>query len=227
MDEPRDFVKEAGQWLKTQEPLEALLSRERVQVVSWLVQILAQPDQGGGGTYPRKYAAFVLGQIGATESLDALQTARDRESVRGVREAMDAAIAALRSCKTDPNLTEIDRRRIVQNVYDGKPPMWKGEPETGSAATETGTTQKSGGCWIASAAYGPYSQEVAFLKAFRDRELQSRRLGRALVRLYYRTSPPLARLMNSSHVLKRSIQCFVVAPALRLLGFEAAPRHRP
>jgi hypothetical protein len=225
VDEPRDFVKEAGQWLKTPEPLDVLLTRERDQAVSWLVQILRQPDQGGGGTYPRKYAAFVLGQIGATESLETLQTARDQESVRGVREAMDAAIVALRSCKADSSLTEIDRRRIVQNVYDGKPPMWSGEAESPSATTETGTTQKSGGCWIATAAYGANSPEVAFLQAFRDRELQSRGLGRFLVSLYYRTSPPLARLMSSSRLLEQSIRRLVLAPALRLLGFKQRPRE--
>ena len=51
-------------------------------------------------------------------------------------------------------------------------------------------------CFIATAAYGDIdAPEVEQLRQFRDRSLMSNPFGRGFVRMYYRVSPPVARLI--------------------------------
>jgi len=58
-------------------------------------------------------------------------------------------------------------------------------------------------CFIATAAYGtPFAEEVDVLRLWRDETLLKSSVGRKLVGLYYRTSPPLARLIESRPALK-------------------------
>ena len=68
------------------------------------------------------------------------------------------------------------------------------------------------GCFIATAAYGtPFAKEIDYLRKFRDRYLLKNRIGRALVRFYYRHSPPVAEFISKSSLL-RKITRFFLAP---------------
>ncbi|MCB0296482.1 MAG: cold shock domain-containing protein, partial [Calditrichaeota bacterium] len=49
---------------------------------------------------------------------------------------------------------------------------------------------------------GVESREVRLLRRFRDRRLLPSASGRLLTRIYYRTSPPLARLLRRSPRLR-------------------------
>jgi hypothetical protein len=61
----------------------------------------------------------------------------------------------------------------------------------------------SGGCFIATAAYGtPIAEEIEILREFRDKYLMTNPVGRALVEFYYRMSPSIAEFITRHPSLK-------------------------
>ena len=84
-------------------------------------------------------------------------------------------------------------------------------------------------CFIATAAYGSdMAREVQLLRQFRDRRLMASEPGRALVRFYYRNSPPLAELIRERDGARVAVRAALVpvvwsiehpAAALWLAGF--------
>jgi serine protease len=64
-----------------------------------------------------------------------------------------------------------------------------------------------GGCFIATAAYGtPMVEDVRYLRAFRDQFLMGGTVGEALVRLYYRLSPPVADFIREHDSLRAAVR---------------------
>ena len=85
----------------------------------------------------------------------------------------------------------------------------------------------SGGCFIASAAFGSYLEpNVEVLRDFRDRYLLTNGPGTAFVKLYYRTSPPIADYISrhdgvklATRVLLTPVVYGVRYPKVAFLGF--------
>jgi len=72
-------------------------------------------------------------------------------------------------------------------------------------------------CFIATAAYGTHlSQEVEVLRQFRDEFLITNPAGRALVAIYYKLSPPLARFISRHRTLRGVVRECLVNPAVAL-----------
>jgi YD repeat-containing protein len=88
----------------------------------------------------------------------------------------------------------------------------------------------SGGCWIATAAYGSaLDPHVQVLRDFRDRHLLTNAPGRALVKLYAATSPPIAAFLARHDSMRFVARCALTPvvfgvehpAAAALLGFFA------
>jgi len=74
-----------------------------------------------------------------------------------------------------------------------------------------------GGCFIATAAFGSYMEpHVRVLRSFRDVCLQTSGPGRAFVRWYYATSPPIADTIRKSETLRAGVRLALIP----LIGFS-------
>ena len=73
------------------------------------------------------------------------------------------------------------------------------------------------GCYVATYVYGETSREVALLRSFRDRRLQSHSVTRAMVSAYYATSPGAIRWFGGNDVF-RALCHGLLKPVVQALG---------
>jgi hypothetical protein len=76
---------------------------------------------------------------------------------------------------------------------------------------------KEQACFIATAAYGtPLAEEVGTLRQFRDEFLITNPIGRALVAVYYKLSPPAAGFISRHRTLRTVVRGCLVNPAVNV-----------
>ncbi|MFP4116160.1 MAG: CFI-box-CTERM domain-containing protein [Candidatus Aenigmatarchaeota archaeon] len=70
-----------------------------------------------------------------------------------------------------------------------------------------------GGCFIATACYGSeFTEEVLFLKDFRDEFLTDFSIGQKFIENYYRYSPPIADFLKRNEFLRSLSRLLLVEP---------------
>jgi len=83
--------------------------------------------------------------------------------------------------------------------------------------------QRGGGCFIATAAFETsMAHEVNVLRSFRDNVLMREKPGQKFISFYYTVSPPVAKLIEKSRLLKlvtRATLTPVIRMAKSLIGF--------
>jgi hypothetical protein len=129
-EEARDFLAEAERILLkpdamqqaagvpvTRIPLRELLNVEVTEAANALAALL----QGPNGGY-RKTAALAFGQLGFDDQqiLNLLETQKVNEKAQGNIDAIEAAIAALQLIPRRTKSSDLDRRRAVENLYEGR-----------------------------------------------------------------------------------------------------------
>jgi hypothetical protein len=81
---------------------------------------------------------------------------------------------------------------------------------------KSSTPPPSGGCFIATAAYGTsMAEEIQILREFRDKYLLTNPVGQTLVDIYYRSSPPVAEFITEHPSLKPIVRAGLV-PAVSM-----------
>jgi polyhydroxybutyrate depolymerase len=83
---------------------------------------------------------------------------------------------------------------------------------------ESTTPPPSGGCFIATAAYGtPTAEQLDVLREFRDDVLLKSTVGSRLVDLYYRVSPPIADFISEHNFVRTLVRELLIDPIVWLV----------
>ncbi len=76
-----------------------------------------------------------------------------------------------------------------------------------SSYSSSNNPSSSGGCYIATMAYGDYDHpQVMVLRSYRDNVLMKSLLGRTFVRFYYATSPHLVKILSGHKRINAAIR---------------------
>ena len=86
----------------------------------------------------------------------------------------------------------------------------------------------SGGCFIATAAYGtPMAEEIEILREFRDEYLLTNPVGKGLVDFYYKVSPPIAEFITEHPSLKPIVRAeLLTAVVMSTIAVNTTPAEK-
>jgi hypothetical protein len=120
MSEPRDYLKEATDFVGAPAPLGGLLKTNRAEVIQNLLNAI-HLNVNMMSTMVRKAAVYALGQIGDPSTVNALMSRLNIEQASGVKDAIVASISAI-NLAPDPEYSQLNRRKIIEDIYNGRRP---------------------------------------------------------------------------------------------------------
>lgn len=83
--------------------------------------------------------------------------------------------------------------------------------------------RKENACFIATACYGEFSNEVLFLRAFRNKVLVSNSLGRTSIKIYYKSAPYISKILRKYYLLNWVTKYLVLTPIILILKKLSKP----
>ena len=113
-DRIRDFIDEAPNIMEDASSIRSLIDSEDQNKVIDAINICRKNIKEGDDS-ARKYAYFVLGQIGDEVALDDLNRVVASEQKRGLVDAANSAIDAIRKAPRNAGFSETNRRTILEN----------------------------------------------------------------------------------------------------------------
>lgn len=118
----RDYLEEASSVIfQNKVSLSAKAESNPVHVVINLLNVLENAREEMQAMI-RKAATYALGQIGHVETLEPLRGYFEIEQAPGVKDAMLAAMTAIKLAPDDASFSQIDRCKIIDDVYHGRRP---------------------------------------------------------------------------------------------------------
>ena len=165
-------------------------------------------------------AAFLMGRICAVGRDMISQANIQRKCIKHYEEAIqlgyDEAIATYYMAK---HKDAWDKKSAAVELYERVVELLGVDDPKGmdSAKQIEKLKAKKGFCFIATAVYGSYSApEVIILRRFRDNFLLSSKIGSLFVKLYYLSSPPIAKFLEDHTMLKKFTRVFIIQPIVNL-----------
>ncbi len=123
------------------------------------------------------------------------------------------ALAVWNKLKPPPRFLIAEAQRLQQRPVPSAAWRVAYAENTAARSAKAQAPKADSKCFIATAACGcPTAWEVETLRAFRDKVLLRRRLGRYAIETYYRLSPPLARWIEGRPGVQRLVRRFFVKP---------------
>ncbi len=155
-----------------------------------------------GGTRERTFAWELPG---ASTTADTMQNPRVTYAIPGIK------TGTVRAATNAEELEASCQIALLEDPVGGRP----GSGDSDGINGEGGDSD----CFIATAAYGsPMEEEVVTLREFRDEHLLTNPAGRAFVKTYYATSPPIADMIRESESARAAVR-IILTPIVSAVQF--------
>ena len=148
-----------------------------------------------------------LGMIIEVVNREQSQLQYDRTKLFSLPSTISAAVEVIEKMEYFDMISEVRSRfdtnkRTIKNIKSQLDAV-----TSASRSYSSSSSSSSGGCYIATMAYGDYNHpQVKILRKFRDETLATSLIGRSFISFYYATSPHLVKILNNQEYINKLIR---------------------